>query len=70
LEGMRERARVFSGKLAIYASPGQGTRIVVTVPIEPPPAGTPAPQPVRAPRPSVRNRRSGPGGSSPPKPKS
>jgi len=29
LEGIRERARLFGGRATIYASPGQGTRIVV-----------------------------------------
>ena len=34
LLGMRERARLMGGHLAVQASPGRGTRVVVAVPLE------------------------------------
>ena len=40
LLGMRERAVLIGGKLSIESSPGQGTRVVVTVPMAPAAAPT------------------------------
>jgi signal transduction histidine kinase len=36
LLGMRERARLHGGKLAIQGSPGKGTQVRVSVPVGPP----------------------------------
>ena len=36
LEGMRERASLFGGKLTIYSQPGKGTQVEVTIPYHQP----------------------------------
>jgi signal transduction histidine kinase len=41
LSAMRERAEGLGGTLAIYGRPGEGTRVVVSIP---PGNGTPAPR--------------------------
>jgi signal transduction histidine kinase len=50
LTGMRERAEMLGGQLAIDAAPGAGTRLVATLPLQarPAPPLWPAPRPVRA----------------------
>lgn len=59
LEGMRERARVFGGRVNIRSGRNKGTCITVTVPIERPPAGSSLPPLPHAARPSVKNRANG-----------
>jgi signal transduction histidine kinase len=50
LLGMRERAREIRGELQILSQPGQGTEIIVTAPVVPPPKMlAPEPEPAGAP---------------------
>jgi signal transduction histidine kinase len=36
LLGLNERARLLGGSLSLQSSPGEGTRVEVTIPLDPP----------------------------------
>ena len=40
LESIRERARQFGGRTTVRSAPGKGTKIEVTLPLRPVPAGS------------------------------
>ena len=43
LLGMRERARILGGDLAVVSAPGAGTRVTLTLPLAGPPEAAPTP---------------------------